>query len=147
MRARTPIHTYVFICTDTHERSHRCSTELLPLFPLAFFVPSDRRNQSSSERLNTLGWLPLLAETNSIERHESTKNVRRRDLKRAPDAFCAIRTYVHTYERADRTYVQDHESRTSHRKRNGTDKVDNFGSFRRYVASGRRLWDIFRGST
>lgn len=58
----------------------RAHIQRFPLFFLAcfcslfFWSPSDHRNQSSSERLNTLGWLSRLGETNSIERYESTKN-------------------------------------------------------------------------
>lgn len=70
-----------------------------PLFFTRFFlVPSDHRNQSSSERLNTLGWLSFLGETNSIERHESTKNVQRRDIKRAftaSNAFATLDAYAY----------------------------------------------------
>jgi len=81
------------ICTSNSSFFLSFSLSFSPFF----LVPSDHRNQSSSERLNTLGWLSFLGETNSIEGHESTKNVRRRDLKRAfvaPDAFAMSDVYA-----------------------------------------------------
>jgi hypothetical protein len=113
----------------THARTRRPSSDY-SLFPTCLFsVPRDRRNQSSSERLNTLGCSSLLGETNSIERHESTKNARRRDLKECatPDAFVA-------------QYRACIPKNGTEMVRNGADKVDNSNNRTyRYVHANEKL--------